>query len=140
MRADFLVTGPRGAPRALFEVKRRSQTSPSWARQIRANILDQMVSSHTDYLAIVTPDSLYLWPPGSATDADPVLVSVEGTLREYARRLRQDLSTLSPQGFELLVGAWLGDLVDGQSGAGVPADLLDAVRGGKLVSERENHA
>jgi hypothetical protein len=137
MRADFIVTGPRGAPRVFFEVKRRSQTSAPWARQLRQNILDQAASREADYFAIVTPDALYLWPPGSATDADPVLVSIEGTFREYATRLRQDLSRLSSHGFELLVSAWLGDLVNGLSGTEVPPGLLDAVRGGKLVSERE---
>jgi hypothetical protein len=142
---DFVLRSRDQRLTTLVEVKSKPNTSSDWAAKLRRNRLAHgQPSPHGDYLLLATPDRLYLWkgatddprplPPSFETDSRPVFAP-------YFQRAGVNAAGASPQALELVVAAWLSDLVRAtqpreQLAAEQPwlveSGLLDAVAGGQI--------
>lgn len=113
MFADIAILDRSGQIAAVAEIKRQLGTSRDWAVQLRRNLLAHGIRRVGDYFLLITPDRLYLWkdagkspkkvPPTHEADMQP----------EFARYFEGagiDPDDISEAAFELLVGAWLGQL------------------------------
>jgi hypothetical protein len=142
---DFVLHSRDQRLTTLVEVKSKPNTSASWAAQLRRNRLAHGQSSpRGDFLLLVTPDRLYLWKEADA-DSARLMPSFEADARPlfapYFQRAGVSASVASPHAFELVVAAWLGDLVRGADSPEklsaeqpwlIESGLLDAVTGGQI--------
>ncbi len=111
---DLAMFSSDGQLTAIAEVKNRRGTSREWAAQLRRNILAHGGFPKTDFFLMVTPDRLYLWQgsdnqpdlvePGYEIDAQPIFAP-------YFERSGVDPQLVSSHAFELVVDAWLTDLM-----------------------------
>ena len=133
---------------AVAEVKNKQGTSREWAAKLRRNILAHGGGHYNaDFFLLVTSDRVYLWKNAGAVptlvqptyeiDAGPIFAP-------YFDRAGVSPTDISGPAFELVVAAWLGDLVrseeqrekltDGQSWL-VESGFLTAVRDGRVAYE-----
>ena len=146
-RADLALYNSHGRLTAIVEVKNKMRTSSEWAALTRRNILAHGDFSGADFLLLVTPDRLYLWKNAGT---DPVRVSPTyeaDTTTEFAPYFES--VGVRPEGvsghaFELVVGAWLGDVMRSSRRIGESTDTLrriidsglrTAVKDGRLEYE-----
>ena len=131
---------------AIVEVKNKLGTSRQWATQLRRNMLAHGGHYNADFL-LVTPDRLYLWKNAGAT---PMLIqptyeiNAQPIFAPYFERAGVDPHNVSGHAFELIVAAWLSDLVRAeepleQSTSGqkwlVESGFSTAVRDGRIAYE-----
>ena len=138
MTFDFVVKDSSGVPRALFEVKRRAGMNARWAAQLRENLFRDNAVQAVGYFVIVTPDRLFVWRAGAPLAEQPIEVPLREVLQKYLNGTALDVSSTSVPTFELVVQAWIADLVRGASGDGVPPELLAALRHGELTTQGES--
>jgi hypothetical protein len=111
---DFTVEKPGEGIRLLVEAKNTPSESPEWAARFLRNLFVHAQIPESAYFLLALRDHLYLWrhpaPDVSAPDfeADTAIA-----LRPYLARLDSNLDKLSQSSFELLIEAWLTDLVAG---------------------------
>jgi len=111
---DLALYDRAGRLVAIAEVKNKQGISPEWATKFRRNMLVHGGDSQADFFLLVTPDRLYIWKNAGTTpplmqptyelDAQPLFAP-------YFERAGISPSDISGQAFELVVTAWLGDLV-----------------------------
>ena len=112
--ADLALYDRGGRLTAVAEIKKRFGTSREWAAQTRRNILAHGASCTADYFLLVTPDRLYLWKDAGT---DPIRVpptfeaDTQSEFAPYFERAGLDPRHVSGHAFELLVSAWLGDVI-----------------------------
>ena len=144
---DLALYDHNGRLTAVAEVKNKQGTSREWAAKLRRNLLAHGGHYKADFFLLVTPDRLYIWKdagtaptlvqPTYEVDAQPIFTP-------YFERAGVDPASISGQAFELVVAAWLGDLVrsaepqatftNGQRWL-VESGFLTAVRDGRLAYE-----
>jgi hypothetical protein len=145
--ADFALYDRNGRLIAVAEVKNKSGTSREWAAKLRRNFLAHGGFQNADFFLLVTPDKLYLWKEASAEPAvvKPAFeVDAQPIFKPYFERAGVNPADVSGRAFELVVAAWLGDLIrlaeqpenlsNGQSWL-VETGLLDALRDGRIEYE-----
>lgn len=143
---DFTLYDQNGQLIAVAEVKNKPGTSRDWAAALRRNILAHGGIRHADFFLLVTPDKLYVWkhagpeptavPPDFEVDARPVF-------EPYFKRAGINRDDISGSAFELVVMAWLGDVIRSAEQPGSPngqywlaqTGLLDAVKKGRIEYE-----
>lgn len=129
---------------AVVEVKSRRHTSREWAAQLRRNLLAHGDFPQARFFLLVTPDRLYLWK-GNGTQPKAVLPTYEleanPIFAPYFERAGLDPRDVSDPAFELVVAAWLSDLVHSEGASGRPAadqaelrdsGFLEAIRAGRV--------
>jgi hypothetical protein len=143
-RRDFASYGPQRAPNLVVEAKRMPRNDPAWATEWRRNVLENRSEELASVLlALVTLRSIFVWSPGAAPDAAPAHVfDVSAHLGRYFERTQLSPDSISPQGFEQLVGWWLRDLRDPERVRQLPSllvqeleqsGILGALRDAELV-------
>ena len=145
--ADLALYDVEGRLVAVAEVKNRTGTSGRWAAKTRRNLLAHGFGAGSGFFLLVTPDRLYAWK--DAGD-DPVEVppmyeeDITTTVAAYLNEAGLSPDRVSGPAFELVVAAWLGDVMhlsEGVRDAGM--DWLDesgfraAVRDGRVELEAE---
>lgn len=137
MNADFAVYDEAGQLSTLVEVKNRVGTTAEWASSLRRNLGEGL--SAPNYFLLVTPDRIYGWKnerlEGSV--APDIVADAQPLLRSYFEDSGIRATEISAQAFEMLVAAWLSELVrldDPPPGAAWlrTSGLLDAVRNGRV--------
>jgi hypothetical protein len=135
---------------ALIEVRPRRGVNASWAAELRRNLLSHGPVPAADLFLLVTVEQIFLWrAAGMESDLSPPtgVLSTGPLFHPYYDGARFTPATIGPEAFELLVAAWLLDLVRGGSlGGGVLAGweelgdvgLLPALRGGQIVRAAED--
>lgn len=132
---------------AVAEVKTKLGTSREWAAQLRRNILAHGGFRAADFFLVVTPDRLYVWkgagnepaivPPTYEMDTRPIL-------EPYFEGTSVDADSISGPAFELVVGAWLSDLIRSETepeklskeeGQLAESGLLSAIKSGRVEYE-----
>ena len=113
-RVDLALYDRNDRLTAVAEVKNKLGTSREWAARTRWNILAHGGSCSADFFILVTPDRLYLWkdagadpariPPAYEADAQPEFAP-------YFESAGVDPRRVGGHAFELLVAAWLGDVI-----------------------------
>jgi hypothetical protein len=146
-RADLAVYGPDGTLQLVVEVKNKPGPALEWAIQMRRNLLAHSLLPNSPYFLLALPDSFYLWKDGSPisyqSPPDYAIDAAE-VLRPYLPPSIQSLETISEPGLELLVTAWLQDLLNTrlEREKVAPAlrplfdsGLYDAIRNGSVAIE-----
>ncbi len=144
---DLAMFSNDGQLTAVAEVKNRRGTSKDWAAQLRRNILAHGGFPEAEFYLMVTPDRLYLWKR-SGTQPDIVEptyeIDAQPIFAPYFERSRVDPQLVSRPAFELMVDAWLVDLMRADSertkGAAERNGLsesgfLTAIRDGRIEYE-----
>jgi hypothetical protein len=132
---------------AVAEVKNKLGTSPDWAAKLRRNLLAHERHYSADFFLLVTPDRLYIWKNAGAapTLVQPTYeIDAQPIFTPYFEKAGVNSSNISGHAFELVVAAWLGDLVrseeqqealtNGQRWL-VESGFLTAVRDGRIAYE-----
>ncbi|MEA2465089.1 MAG: hypothetical protein QOJ98_2836 [Acidobacteriota bacterium] len=111
---DFAVGKPGEGIRLLVEASNAAAPSPEWAARFMRNLFLHVDIPRSEYFLLALRNHLYLWHHPDRESANP---DYEGdtaaALRPYLMRLDRTLDRLSESSFELLIQAWLGDLVSG---------------------------
>lgn len=113
MHADLAIFDRSGQIAAVAELKRQLGTSRDWAAQLRRNLLAHDIRCVADYFLLITPDRLYLWKDAGL---DPKKVpptheaDMQSEFAQYFEGAGIDPDSISGAAFELLVGAWFGQL------------------------------
>lgn len=145
-QADLAASNQQGALTLVVEAKTKLRATPEWATALRRNLLAHGTHPKVKYFLLAMPDQFYLWvesgdprpdrPPDARIDARNIL-------SPYFARARVSPSTVSGEGFELVVAAWLHDLVDlGELSVDQRkihpwlSDLFDELRGGHVTCEQ----
>jgi hypothetical protein len=111
---DFVLYDRGGQKVAIVETKNKRGTTREWAAELRRNIAGHRQLGSAEFFLLVTPDHLYLW---KGVGDDPRLVfpdyQADGrtALEPYVRRAGLDPGQFSSNAFELIVSAWLSELI-----------------------------
>lgn len=145
--ADLALYNSHGRLIAVVEVKSKMRTSIEWAKFTRRNILARWDIDGVDFFLLVTPDRLYMWKD-SGTSLGPVPPTHKAdTTAEFAPYFTGagiSPTRISGNAFELVVGAWLGDVMRSARRADESTDaqhilvesgLDTAVRDGRIEYE-----
>lgn len=120
VRADLSLYDCSGRLTAVAEIKNRLGTSPEWAALTRRNILAHGEYRSADYFILVTPDRLYLWKD-VGTEPVQILPTYEADTQSeftpYFERAGVDPRHVSGHTFELIVSAWLSDVIRSEGAA-----------------------
>ena len=145
--ADLALYDRNGQLTVIAEVKNKLGTSREWATQLRRNILAHSENYNADFFLLVTPDRLYLWKNAGTTPSliqPDYEINAEPIFAPYFDRAGINPHNVSGHAFELVVAAWLSDLVragevpeqvpNGQKWL-VDSGFLTAVTDGRLAYE-----
>ena len=113
-RADFTLYDRDGRLTAVAEIKNKLGTSRDWAAQTRRNILAHSGSCSANFFLLVTPDHLYMWKDAGTEPVDipPTYeADSQSAFAPYFERAGVEPHQVSGYAFELLVAAWLGDVI-----------------------------
>lgn len=112
--ADLSLYDANGRLTALAEVKNRKGTSGRWAAKTRRNLLAHGVGCGSDYFLLITPDRLYAWKDAGTEPSEvwPTFEAETGpTFAPYFSHAGVVPDQASGQAFELVVAAWLSDVM-----------------------------
>lgn len=113
-RADLALYNSHGRLTAIVEVKSKVGTSRTWATLTRRNILAHGDICGVEFFLLITPDRMYLWKD-AGTGPVPAPPTYEADMAaEFAPYFAGAgicPEHISGDAFELLVGAWLGDVM-----------------------------
>ena len=130
-----LVIERRGTPIVAVEVRNVAAPSSEWAAESLRNLLEHGDVARCEYILLAFQNRLYLWrDPKLPVSLPEFEANTSEALAPYLARLRRPLDKLSQSGFELLIQAWLFEVVMGVlPDAGdrkwlVESGLADAVR------------
>jgi hypothetical protein len=138
---DFTIEKPGEGIRLLVEATNVLAPSRDWAAQFLRNLFEYVPIPPSEYFLLALRNHLYLWRRPKPEAANPDYEGdTEIALAPYLVGLRYPLEKLSESSFELLVQAWLNDLVAGtlpESAHGQWLDesgLAESVRNGFVRS------
>jgi hypothetical protein len=142
-RADFVVEAPDRGIQLVVEAKNTTAPTQEWLQRFLRNLFVHAAIPPSEYFLLALRDHLYLWrkpdpdrqkPPDFEGDTAAILAP-------YLRTIPNRLDTLSERGFELLVYAWLMDLVTGDAPQPETtrwledSGLVDSVRNGTIKTQ-----
>jgi hypothetical protein len=147
-RWDLSVDNRSGQLTLAVEVKRKMGTSPEWVAKFRRNILAHGTFPQAPYFLMVFPDRFYLWTQAEAQPLEATepnyTIDARPILEPYFKRAGVTADQLSEHSLELIVTAWLGEVIYSEPGpesmAGAAPWLLDsglsaALAGGRFERE-----
>src|SRR5258708_1555818 len=145
MGVDFAIYDQAGRLVAVAEAKKRQGITSAWAREWARNFLAHGGATSPPYLLLFTPDHVYLWKrPVESGETEPThILDASALFRSYYSRPEVDPERISSQGFELLVGSWLHDVLhrpwptsDEDVRSLEQSGFLEAVRDGHVESDQ----
>ena len=113
-RVDIAVYNPDGKLQLVVEVKNRPHASAEWVAHLRHNLLAHAFIPPSPYFLLALPDFFYLWKDAVSLDIltkpPDYQISAPEVLATYLN-FPQSLNDLSHAGLELLMTAWLEDII-----------------------------
>lgn len=147
MRVDLVAYDRNGQIALIVEVKKKLGTSSEWAAMLRRNMVAHGALPDAKFFLFALPDRFYIWKnvasrpelvrPTFEIDPQPLL-------QPYFDKVGVTLEKMSGRSFELIIAAWLGDLLhleatpegeDKQKGWIVESGLFEAIHRGHLDHE-----
>ncbi|OBQ38249.1 MAG: hypothetical protein AN487_08015 [Anabaena sp. CRKS33] len=144
--ADMAVQGKDRHLQLLVEVKNKRGASKIWAAKMRRNMYAHGLLPEAPFFLLALPDKFYLWKNiGLSTDLiEPDYeINPESFLKPYYPKAYAPNYQISSEGFELIVSAWLHqiltlpsvDLLPQNMDWLVNSGLFDAIHHGHLKLE-----
>jgi hypothetical protein len=146
-RADLVVYDADGQISLIVEARSKTDTSRSWATEMRRNMLAHGLMPKSRFFLLALPDRLYLWKdvenlpeliePTYEIDATPFF-------QPYFEKSKLTPNSIIGQSFELIVTSWLNELIRSGISSNVPtlqraaleeSGLLEALQGGRVSIE-----
>ncbi len=142
-RADFVVEAPDRGIQLVVEAKNTTAPTPDWPLRFLRNLFVHAAIPRSEYFLLALRDHLYLWrrPDPDGQRPPDFEGDTAAALAPYLRSVPNRLDTISERGFELLIYAWLADLVAGAEpdpGASKwleGSGLRDSVRNGTIKAQ-----
>lgn len=136
---DFAISDSRGNQLVLVEVKNRRGADAKWAALMRRNWLSHGLDPQVALLLVV-PEHVFVWPPGSPSEAPPTHdLDARPLFEPYLSRLRVSAADIGPRAFEQVIHWWLDDLTQQQPLAWTEelrlSGLATSLAGKEVVSE-----
>jgi hypothetical protein len=137
--ADFVIELPGRGIQLLVEAKNTPAPSREWAGRYLRNLFAHADLPATEFFLLALRDHLYLWRHPKREARPPDFEGDTATaLEPYLRGLQ--LGTLNERSFELIIHAWLSDLVSGSAESeGLKwlkdSGLSDLVRNGTIRTQ-----
>ena len=144
LQPDFVVEGPDRGTRLVVEARNVVAPTAEWLVRYLHNLFTLGAIPRSDYVLLALRDHLYLWRrPALDVQRPPDFEGETATvLAPYLRMMiPHRLETMTENGFESLVFAWLVDLVAGTEpepeaakwleGSGLP----DSIRNGTITAQ-----
>ena len=123
--ADMAIYDTTGQLVLVAEAKNKLDTSSTWAAKMRRNILAHGLMPKARFFLLALPDRFYLWkdtgilpeivPPDYEIDPRPFL-------RSHYIGTDLSLSSLTGEGFELVISSWLNTLLQNDT---LPPELQE---------------
>lgn len=111
---DFTIERPGGGVLLTVEAKNFPSESTEWAAAFQRQLFRDLRIPSSEYFLLALRDHMYLWQqPFIPATAPKFQGDTAQALAPYLSRLPYSLEKLSPSSFELLIQAWLGELVAG---------------------------
>ena len=110
---DLSFDNPDGQLTLVVEVKNKTNVSLEWVAKLRRNILAHSILPNAPYFLIVFPDKFYLWiDENYIEESKPAyIIDAYSILQPYFERAGVTASQISGQSLELIVAAWLGEII-----------------------------
>jgi hypothetical protein len=139
---DFVVESPDRQVQLVVEAKTKAGASEQWAARMRRNLVVHGTVPLAPYFLLALPTHFFLWQRAGAPEALPDFdVDPRDMLRPYFESKSSQLDELSEESFELVVRAWLDDLVRRPRVVETPqtswlfrSGLLESIRHGEVRS------
>jgi hypothetical protein len=138
---DFTVEKAGRGIQLLVEARNATAPSRDWATRFLRNLFVHADIPESEYFLLALRDHLYLWRhPARETASPDFEADTANALGPYLTRLHGTLDTLSESSFEVLIHAWLSDLVAGTLPEGdnlrwlKDSGLAESVRDGSIRS------
>lgn len=145
-RADAVAYDSDGNLALVVEVRNKLGTNSEWAARMRQNILIHNTLPSVRFFLLALPDRFYLWKDKPLPTIEPPTYEIDPApfLQPYFDQAGIQPEDLSSGGFELLMIAWLNELIqsselpetiDQRDKWLIESGLLDAIKGGHIASE-----
>lgn len=146
-RADLGVYDRHSQLVAIIEIKKKMGTSRSWAIQYRRNILAHGMFHMARFFLLALPDRFFLWETREdQTELDEPAYEIDSRsiLDPYVARIGASFDTMSGPSFEMIVSAWLGDLLRVECLSDnlkqehswlTDSGFFEAIRGGRIAAQ-----
>lgn len=111
---DIIVYDETHRPAVAVEVKSLRHKSAEWATQFGQNLMADDQAERPRFLLMILSDNLYLWQinPFNKTLIDPPYIADAQTVfAPYIKRLSFTLDQLSGSSLEMIVAAWLDNVI-----------------------------
>lgn len=141
--ADFVVEAPDRGIRLVVEAKNIIAPTPEWPLRFLRNLFVHAAIPRSEYFLLALRDHLYLWhrPDPDGQRLPDAVGDTSAILAPYLRGVPNRLETMSERGFELLIYAWLADLITGAEPEPEAASWLedsglrDSIRNGTIKAQ-----
>jgi len=114
MKADIVIYDRNGQIVLIAEIKRKTGVSAEWAAKWRRNMLSHGELPDAKFFLIALPDRFYLWK-NAGNAPEPVAPTFEidagPVLKPYLDESGISSENISPQGFELIIAAWINSVL-----------------------------
>ena len=141
--ADLVVKSSDDNVALIVEVKARSHVSDEWASTLHRNLEMHGLVPSSAYFLLALPDFFYLWKPHETTRSDKFdyKISSQKILSRYLNK--DSLTELSGSSLELLLSAWLGDIINSEISIDeypefnwmIESNLYDSIKGGAVQAQ-----
>ena len=125
--ADFVAYSPDGQIALIAEAKGRTNTSRSWATQMRRNMLAHGTVPNSRFFLLALPDRLYLWKDaGNTSELVEPTYEIDATpfFQPYSAAARVSPDRLTGRKLRIDRHFWLNELVR----SGLPEDVPEPQR------------
>lgn len=123
---DFTVERPGHGVWLLVEATNTPAPSREWAAEFLRDLFANADIPPSEYFLLALRNHMYLWRRPTKDSAEPDFEgSTAEALQPYLSRLSYPLDKLSPISFQILIQAWLNDLIAGDSSNGGNRSLLE---------------
>jgi len=145
--ADIVAFDKRGQLVLMVEAKNKWGTSVEWAARMRQNMYAHDLLPKAPFCLLALPDRFYLWKNAGETQEvmEPTLeIDPTPFLQPYYEKFGVAPSKLTGKSFELIVAAWLNQVLAADSASDFEAldqdwllssGLFDSLAGGYLELE-----
>jgi hypothetical protein len=141
---DITVYSANAGPLLVVEVNGSKNSAPDQLERLRRILMSGSDTWGADFFLIAQNNGLFLWRKGAEPGTEAEFASIKTLVREYAPSIADRDMLIPKDGMEILMYAWLDDLVLGIRQPQLESDadqllvrtgVYDRMREGRVVVE-----